>query len=93
MEPHMATISNVKTSANVTPAAVTGFDPVRFEAMVAHLGGLKDIRSTTAAAAREAARAYQRARRGLFGYCLANNAVAAYKASFELNNEEKEYLG
>jgi hypothetical protein len=91
----MATISNVKTpaSANVTPAATTGFDPVCFEAMCVDLLGLKQVRTNTAVAAREAARSYQKARRGLFGYCLANNAIAAYKATFELTVEEKEYLG
>jgi hypothetical protein len=90
----MATISNVKTSANVTPAAATtGFDLVRFEAMCIDLLGLKQVRTNTSVAAREAARAYQKARRGLFGYCLANNAIATYKATFELTNEEKEYLG
>jgi hypothetical protein len=91
----MATISSpVSKSANVTPAAtLSGFDPATFEAMCVDLLGLKQVRTNTAVAAREAARSYQKARRGLFGYCLANNAIAAYKATFELTVEEKEYLG
>jgi hypothetical protein len=88
----MATISSpVSKSANVTPATPAA---ETLKGMMADLAVLGDAKTTTAAAARVAARIYQKARRKIFGFCLRNDLLPAFEMGvITLNREELDYLG
>ena len=83
-----------RNTANIAPATTDAIEVAgTFRSLMATMSNLRDTRTTTAAAAREAATKLRAFRRKTFTFALLNGVMPEYiEAVGGLNAEEREYL-